>query len=427
MMRGTSCGLWSHRGAARGGVALLLLSLVGSACRGQERPATEFAAEVDSLLPRLERLSGLEAREPVRVEWQDSAGVRAYIQRQLDDELPPEDLAGMHATYAAFGLIPDSLDLRRLLLDLYTEQVAGYYDPDTETLYLVEGAAPQELGVVLAHELVHALQDQHANLDSLIARERGNDRQTAAQAAIEGQATLVMVALAMEERIGVEVAAAQLPDIGAQLEPMLETQNAQFPVFRSAPRIIRETLLFPYARGAAFVQALWRAAEAEGETRRPAPLGPLLPQSTEQVIRPRERFIGERDAPTELRLAEPAADWRAVYENTLGELETGILLEEHLGAGADSLAIGWDGDRYRLLEAPDGGSALVWYTVWDSDAAADAFAEAYQRILEARPDRRGRVERIEIEGRPGVRVIDAERGVPLDRVPVPAVTGVVEG
>src|SRR5690606_21489386 len=106
----------------------------------------------------------------------------AYVEAQLTDEMPPEELEGVHATYALLGLIPDTLDLRALLLDLYTEQIVGYYDPETKTLYAVEGVQREALRPVLAHELVHALQDQHANLDSLISRERGNDRQVAAQA-----------------------------------------------------------------------------------------------------------------------------------------------------------------------------------------------------------------------------------------------------
>ena len=108
----------------------------------------------------------------------------------------------MHATYAALGLIPDTLDLRALMMEVYKEQIIGYYDPKAEELYVVEGVPRGEVRPVLAHELVHALQDQYADLEALIAPERGNDRQTAAQAALEGHATLVMFALMLEEQQG---------------------------------------------------------------------------------------------------------------------------------------------------------------------------------------------------------------------------------
>lgn len=412
---------------------LLAVMLAGPACRGRERLAQEdgaapaLQAAADSLVPRLEVLSGLEARAPIRVAVQSRDAVRAYVEDELEEDLPPDELEWIRATYVAFGLIPDTLDLRRLLLDLYTEQVVGYYDPETERLYVVEGVAGEELRPVMVHELVHALQDQHADLDSLIARERGNDRRSAAQAAVEGHATLVMFAWLVEERAGGAVDGTRLPDMSAQLEPLLEAQNEQFPVFRSAPRIIRQTLLFPYVRGAAFVQALWREAPRAGGGR-PAPLGDLLPVSTEQVLHPRERFLADRDEPTELALAPAGAGgWSVRYENTLGELEASILLDEHLGPGAGRIAAGWDGDRYALLESPSGERVLVWYSVWDDAGAADAFAGAYRRILGSRPERTGRVERLEVEGRPAVRVVDAPAGVEPGAVAVPAVEGIREG
>ncbi len=213
---------------------------------------------------------------------------------------------------------------------------------------------------MLAHELVHALQDQHVNLDSLVSRKRGNDRQAAAQAAVEGQATAVMFAMVMAASDP-----ARLPDLSAQLGPALEAQNARFPVFRRAPLVIREGMLFPYLQGAAFVQALWRARAPRGGGTPPggwpAPLDSLLPQSTEQVIHPDSFLRLPRDNPTELRLGPtPDPRWRTVHEDALGELETGIVLRQHLGEDAERSAAGWDGDRFRLLAGPGGERALVW-------------------------------------------------------------------
>jgi len=406
-------------------LAVALLGLATGACRGQEREDERLQAVVESLVPQLERLAGLEARAPIAVTRQGREEMRAYVVRKLEEELPEEELRGIEATYEALGLLPDTLDLRALMLDLYTEQVVGYYDPESDRLYLIEGVGADALRSVLVHELVHALQDQHMDLDSLVAREHGNDRQTAAQAAIEGHATLVMFALLAEERTGAPVDPGLLPDLGAQLRPALEGQNERFPVFRTAPRIIREALLFPYLQGASFVQALWRASP-DGE-KRPAPLGENLPASTEQVMWPEARFLEERDPPTELRLGPtPAAAggaWRTVHENTLGALETSIFLTQHLGAGADTVAFGWDGDRFRLIEAPGGERALVWYSVWDGPAEADRFADAYRRIAAVRQGRAVRIERLEVEGRPVVLVVDADRGVAPEGVPLPPLVG----
>lgn len=405
---------------------LLLLLLPAGGC-GQRPEDQTLRRMIDEALPGIAAISGLEPLEPVRVERPTRAEMREFIEEQLREELPPEELEGLTAVYKALGLLPPELDLRALLLELYTEQIVGYYDPGTETLYVVEGVSPASVGPVLNHELVHALQDQHVDLDSLISRHQGNDRQLAAQAAVEGQATLVMMAALLSSASGGDlIDVRQMPELGEDLlRPALEAENSQFPVFQSAPRILRETLLFPYLHGAIFVQTLWRnsgvSLEAEPEAL-PQPFGPNLPLSTEQVLYPQARFLDERDDPTDLEL-EPPGDWRTLYEDGLGELELSVFLSEHLGIEAAALARGWDGDRYRVLESPAGERAFVLYSVWDDEDAADLFADRYRAALAARPGRHGQVERFEREGRPLVRVVEAGTDILLDRVPVPELTG----
>jgi len=303
-----------------------------------------------------------------------------------------------------------------LLLDLYTEQVVGYYDPGTRRLYIVEGVPRAALRPVLVHELVHALQDQHADIDSLVSHRRGNDRQTAAHAALEGHATLVMFAFLAEDAGGQPVAPEMLPNPAEQIEGAFQEQAASFPVFRTAPAIIRRSLLFPYHAGAGFVRELWLHRPA-GTPRR-APLGDLLPQSTEQVLHPLEHFIRQRSEPVELRFGEPGAGWTVAYENTLGAFETQVLLEEHLGTDAVATPIGWAGDRYLLLLADDGAHALVLASVWDAGADADRFADQLRSVIANTPNVEGIVRRVEISGAPAVHAVITDRGDPA-RVTVP--------
>lgn len=383
--------------ARRFAVLALLPTAVLVSCESSRRvPDGPLDDVVAGLLPAMERLSGLTAREPVRTARVTRAEADAYVRARLDRYLPPERLEGMRRSYVMLGLLPDTLDLHRMLLELYGEQVAGYYDPGTKTLYAVESATASPIEPVLAHELVHALQDQYANLDSLITRPGTNDRQTAAQAAIEGHATLAMFAWLAESAGGGTIDPASIPDPGAAVASVFASQNGQFPVFTRAPRIIRETLIFPYAAGASFVQALWRDRAGE----RPAPFGALMPTSTEQVVDPIARFLGVRDEPTEIRHG-PVAGWNEVYENTLGAFETGIFLEVTADAAA-GLSRGWDGDRFTLYDGP-AGSVLVWTSIWDDTDSADLFVQSVRgaphvvRPIDAW--------RLSIEGRPGVRIV----------------------
>jgi hypothetical protein len=409
----------------RVGSALLALFVVlgATACETRERTraramdAAELAVMIDSLLPSIARASGLEVLRPVEHELQSPADARAFIERQLDEQMG--ELREMERAYKELGLLEETLDLRALLVELYTEQVVGYYDPRTSRLYVVEGIRSRDAAPVVAHELVHALQDQHTNLDSLVAPERGNDRQMAAQAAAEGQATLVMMALQAAETAGSSIDPGALPDLEPLLRPALEAEHEGFPVFARAPRLIRESLLFPYLHGASFMQALYRYRPMGDDP--PVPFGRLLPISTQQVMSPVDRFIRSRAEPLELRLEPPPAGWAHVYDNTLGKFELTILLTEYLGEAAADVATGWAGDRYVLLEGPAGEGALVWYSVWEHAAAADRFATRYRQLLERRDGWRGDVARAERAGRPLVRVVQAGPGVDLAAVPIPGI------
>ena len=123
---------------------VLLALLTMGACRGAP-PAehdTSLARLVDSLRPQVEAVTRLHFKETPRSAMKTRNEVRAFLLQKLDEELPPERMRGIEAAYRLFGLIPDSLDLRTMLLDLYTEQVAGYYDPDHHDPVRRDGSGP---------------------------------------------------------------------------------------------------------------------------------------------------------------------------------------------------------------------------------------------------------------------------------------------
>lgn len=369
-------------------------------CAGGEAPDTTFVESADpelraiaaELLPDLAARSGLELREPVRVARRSREELVRYLSAKLDEELPPAEAEGITTSYRLLGLVPPDLDLRELLLGVYTEQVAGFYDPDSTALFVMDDQPAEALRTVLVHELVHAVQDQAANLDSLTHRSRGNDRQTAAQAAIEGHATLVMLEYLTEQMQGRPVDLAEIPDFGAQVRPALQAMRSQYPALANAPRVVQEALLFPYLEGAGFVQHLWRRTDG-----RPAPFGDWLPQSTEQVLEP-ERFLPPgRDEPTEVALRAAGGERR--YANTLGAMETRVLLEEHVGAAAAAAFGGWDGDLYVLLDV-DGAPALAWLSVWDDPPARDRFVSALLPVLSTAFPQPAALRAMQVEGRP---------------------------
>jgi len=181
------------------------------------------------------------------------------------------------------------------MIDLLTEQIAGYYDPDSNALYIPADIEPFQLRIVVSHELVHALQDQYVRLDSIITQRHANDRRSAAQAILEGQATVAQIPVLMPE---------QKPDtfpVGWfwKQRSAMAAQQAQMKEFARAPLWLREGLVFPYLGGADFI--VWFRRKYFGRS-----VLDSMPRSTEQILHP-ERYAAH-DEPTDVIFAAGEPD-----------------------------------------------------------------------------------------------------------------------
>ncbi|MGD2045660.1 MAG: hypothetical protein PVJ80_17315 [Gemmatimonadota bacterium] len=375
-------------------VALLLAGIVAASVGAQQRPERmvvssdpELAEIAEALLPELADRSGLALKEPVRLERRSRVQLVEYLRAKLDEELPPEQARATVDAYALLGLVPPDLDLRSVLLGLYTEQVAGFYEPDSTALFVMDDQPREDLEALLVHELVHAIQDQSADLSALTAPDVSSDRATAAQAAIEGHATLVMMEFMAEQMMGVRLDLAMLPDFAEQLQPALDAMRSQFPELASAPRVVQESLLFPYLEGAGFVQSLWTGGE------RLAPFGPYMPLSTEQIM---DRSLA--DPPVELSLDVVGVP--VVDDDVLGRLALGVFLDEHGGTGGEGVADAWEGDHYVLVDTGEGTRGMVWYILWEDASSRDRFVDLVSGAL-ADFGVAASVEPVSLEGGPG--------------------------
>ncbi len=384
-----------------------VIAAVAVAACGQGEPSFRETVEQEAvaLVPEVERVVGVPFTSPPVVEVRTPEQVGAYIATRIAEDLPAERVAGITEAYRLFGLIPDTLDLPALFEELLREQVAGYFDPDSNALFMIEGTDPTLLTFTLGHELVHALQAQYVDLKGLLNPDVANDRGTAAQAVMEGQATWAGLRLMVSDEN-----LAALGDFEDLVRDAIEQQQAQLPVFTAAPLVIRETLLFPYVGGAVFSQ--WFARQFPGEV----PYD-RLPVSTEQLLHP-DRYLDE-DVPVVLRYD----DDRVRYQDGLGEFEVRLLLWELSGSRSvgNAGALGWDGDQYAVVDAGGGQRALVWWTVWDDPAQADRFQALLERYWRDRDGRALTTRRAEMGGQAAVRVIDAPSG--WDAVPAVTVDG----
>jgi hypothetical protein len=392
------------------------LSLV-SACESQ-KPTYEgpYAEEVAQAVPMIERAVGLKFKVPPKVEMRSKAQVREFVLKQFTEAQAVRDIAGQEAAYKRLGMIPDTLKLQPFLTNLLEEQIVGYYDPRTKVLYIVEGAAKDIAGITITHELVHTLQDQYISLDSVQKLRDDNDRLATAQSVFEGQAVYEQIAI----MLGGSNIAINLPGGWDRIRDLIRESQSSMPIFAAAPRLIQETLIFPYLSGAEFYRNY--------KERKPGTvIYQDMPVSTEQVIHPAAFFVN-RDAPTRVSLGT-LSNATSTYQNDIGEFETRLFLFEQLNDQNEAVrgAAGWDGDRYAVINTPQ-GPGIVWVSVWDSPVEAGEFFDIAGQGIEKRfgvkavssanksekaysaGDRSLRLSATEAQGRPLVIYVDVPRG-----------------
>ena len=353
----------------RTGLALAALLLAVAGCdRRRNVGQGAYADRVAEAIPQIEKATGLKFKTQPRVEMRSRAQVREFLLRKFDEATPAAQLKNEEVAFKLFGLIPDTLDLRKFLLELLTEQIVGYYDPSTKVLYVVAGAPDDLTGITITHELVHALQDQYVNLDSIQNAKGNSDRQAAAQAVMEGQATYEQ----MQIMLGGDNLASRLPGGWDQLRQTIRESQSAMPIFGNAPMAIQESLLFPYLSGAEFIR------QFEMHRGKASPLD-TLPVSTEQILSESAYFGTPRDMPTDVVIPGP----KDSTEDSMGEFGTRLFLFQHLKDHTASVgaSAGWDGDRYRVVTAGTGGRGIVWVSVWDTPTDAAEFVDAMGQAI----------------------------------------------
>ena len=413
-------GLWLAAGA------VLAVGLAASCNDKQPEYTGPYGKQVADAVPKIESAVGLKFKKAPRVEARSKEQVRQFVTAQVTDAHAARDLDGKTVAYKRLGMIPDSLDMKKFLIDLLAEQIIGYYDPHTKVLYIVNGSPKEAVAITVTHELVHALQDQYISLDSTQKVEGQNDRQSAAQAVFEGQAVYEQIAV----MLGGGNVAVNLPGGWDRVRDMIRENQASMPIFAAAPVVIQETLIFPYLSGAEFVRNYKERNPGKS-------IYSDMPVSTEQILHP-GAFFTKRDAPTEIALP-PLRGATRTYENELGEFETRLFLFQHLNDQNDAVqgATGWDGDRYEVF---DNGQGIAWVTVWDSPTDASEFLDMIGKVMKKRYDatatsaagsttrdyagkgRAVRVSTAEVSGRPVVLYVDVPAGSSTDVLDLTKVT-----
>jgi hypothetical protein len=393
--------------------------------------ARELFRSVDQILTFASHDSDLQIRHTVKRRMTNREEVEHYILSKMKDDKDAQRLESSEIVLKKFGLLDRDFHLKPFIVSLLTEQIAGYYDSKTKTVNMLDWIAPDDQKPVLAHELTHALQDQHVdlekwsdqskesvsqNVDDDNAHLRVDEADTAREAVAEGQAMVVFLDWGLAPK---GQSLAKLPDIAAQLDD-LNGDDSDSPVMKRAPLLLKESLLFPYREGLNFEQVVLKDQGAEkafaGALDRP-------PATSYEIMHPRAWEQGVH--PTLLTMPDihPLIDAEyAPYDiGVMGALDVRILTE--LFAGKDEaaeLTPEWDGGMYyaaqsRAAKTPEEKDstksvALLYLSQWKSEDAAAQFAAIYADNLKRKYTQAHLEPKDESEGSSGESVFTTEEG-----------------
>jgi outer membrane lipoprotein-sorting protein len=357
--------------------------------------ADELFRAVDEILAFDSDKTGLPIKHAVKRKLTSRAEVQKFFLDSFRDDESAKRLKQAELVLKKFGLIPRESSLEGTLLALYTESVAGYYDPKTKTVYLLDWLDPESQKPVLAHELTHALQDQNFGIEKYLKTPKPNNKKydvtsseemSARVAVMEGQAAAVMIDYLLAPR-GLSVE--REPDIARAVQNgMLSEGDA--PIFAKAPLYLREDMKFPYTYGLNFTLSLLKESKEKafgGAFGNP-------PENTRQVMEPEAYLKGE----PVVRLPIPDLDkvlgkeWQRFDVDSVGEFDISVLAREYgkTVAQARSIAATWRNSYYYastkkgVKAAKPEDISLLYVSRWGSPETAANFAEIYAGALGTR-------------------------------------------
>ncbi|MGQ9705368.1 MAG: hypothetical protein ACUVS1_12520 [Actinomycetota bacterium] len=344
-------------------------------------PAQVDRSAIEAILEQMEGIRGLDADSGVPVDYLSQDQLREKMIQDFEEENPKEEIRTASEIMVMLGFIDPGLDLYKLYIDLYTEQIAGFYDPEENRMFLI--SEEQRMGpmdrYILAHELTHYLQDSNFDLqrppfyDPPEAEEvTDDDASFAATCLVEGDAMLAS-----------QLWLARYMDPSDILEMQRESGEFSTEVLDSVPEYVRDGLLFPYEEGQRFVKYL----HDRGGFRRVDEAFSRPPKSTEQIYHPEKYLAGEDPVP--LELADLSGDlgegWELAYDNVLGEFDVFELFKSFLRESeAKKAAEGWGGNVYHYYRHADGEKLLVQLYAWDSEGDATEFVSAHSVYMKRR-------------------------------------------
>jgi hypothetical protein len=334
-------------------------------------------SQITSIVNSLSEISGLPENHPVLYGRMDKPHLRRFLSKRIRKSIKPAEIRADELALKMFGLVPQDFDLKKSTIDLLTEQAAAFYDYDTKKLYLLDAAPSEDETTTLAHELAHALADQHFNLDRFMDEAPSNDDEDLAHTAVvEGQASWLMIAYDLRQAGEAPV---PTPEMLKSVLDSSEDPGTDYPVLKKSPLYIQQSLLFPYTQGALFFNAVFKKMGKQAF----AAVFTDPPVDSAQVMHPEKYFLHVAPIRPEIPKLDFSGGDKEIAEGTLGEFDHEMLMRQYIGpAEARALSPHLLGGDFKIVAVGKQRKPVLEYaSEWDQPEYASRFFAAYKKIL----------------------------------------------
>ncbi len=371
----------------------------------------------------IHRINLKESVKTIYVEDKDD--LIAVLRKDFEKEYPKSRYETLERIGEKIGFYVGKIETENDLLRMYSESIAGLYNPEDKTIHIVETNLLDRLSneqadryenqcgfkiamyddpvwqdwvkkhrndFTLIHELTHAAQDQNFDLKAWQDQYEANtDAMLAVKSVIEGTAEYTEEAYLLEQFGAAWILDDERYDFYEIFEQMRENEKTRYaddPEDACGKDVSYQYKLsaFPYNYGMALVQR----RKGKGGWNAVHKMHYDYPMSTEQVLHPDKFFDAKKlDWPTfivppDLYDTLPES-FDFLDSDSMGEYRIYILLRDLIFEPRDAIRVseGWDGDRYLAFnDTANGDLMFAWLSVWDSDSEAAEFFDFYKNIVD---------------------------------------------
>jgi len=341
----------------------------------------EIFKKADKIMLQISKYGKRKPNLTVKKSLTSKKEIIAYLESELKAQYKGKQFLAEEQVLKLMGLINEKVDYKKAIKDVISKEVAGYYNPKNNTMYIADWIDVDMQEPVLAHELFHAVQRENYDaMDKMMSNGKINsDESLAISSLMEGEATAIMM--------DYEMVIKNKRDLPFDKVPMLEfilnlsvklAPSKSFDNYSNYPQVMMSMMIFPYVKGLLFLKHF----KKEGGWEAIDKIYKRLPISTEQILHVDKYLKNEKPIKIKLKNKKKLiSSCKYIGESVFGEaFFYNIFKNDNINRTTVNAAKGWNGDKIFIYKCKDRFSGIL-ISEWDSKLDAKEFLNDIKLFL----------------------------------------------